>query len=152
MEQDQGMLGGVELVWLGHIDCADAYDLLRRAGAQLEMAGLVQPGYGEALVTREESYPTGLKLTAGGVAIHHADVEYARRAAIAVALPDKPVTFRAMDFSAEPIEVRAVMILVLTDREQQVPWLARLVERMQEPEWLDHIVASNSADDLAALI
>ena len=146
------MAGEVKLIHLGVVEAQDVADFLRKVGSRLEAAGVVKPGYGDALVAREEAYPTGLRLRAGGAALPHADAEYALRPAIAVAIPARPLRFRAMDFSADPVEVEVAVVLILTDSGQQVSWLARLVERMQAPDWLARIKATASAEELADVL
>lgn len=62
-------------------------------------AGFAKQGYDQALIERENQYPTGLHIPEVEVAIPHADVEWAIKPSLTIAILDHPVTFGSMDGS-----------------------------------------------------
>jgi PTS system galactitol-specific IIA component len=57
-------------------------------------AGYAKPGYYEAILEREEEYPTGLHTPEIKVAIPHADAEWANTPSLTIGLLEHPVIFK----------------------------------------------------------
>ena len=64
-------------------EAADRDQVLTAMAHQLDESGVTNAGFLEALLKREENYPTGLPIS-GGVAIPHTDPQYVTRDAVAV--------------------------------------------------------------------
>lgn len=113
--------------------------VLRTMAGALEARGYVRDSYPDAVVAREREYPTGLQTTVG-TAIPHADVEHVREPGIAVATLASPVGFTAMGTDDDPVDVRAVFMMAITDADAQVTVLGQLVEALQDDELLRRLV------------
>ncbi len=72
----------------------------------LHAAGHVRASYKEALLAREERFPTGLPTQVMAVAIPHTDVEHVERSFISVARLAEPVAFHEMGANAT-VDVQA---------------------------------------------
>ena len=59
-------------------------------------AGYAKLGYLEAILEREEKYPTGLHIPQIEVAIPHADAEWANVPSLTIGLLEHPVPFKPM--------------------------------------------------------
>ena len=76
--------------------------------------GIVKDTYKQAILEREQSFPTGLKTGGINVAIPHADICHVNEAAICVAVLKTPAPFRAMDEPDNDVPVSLVIMLALT--------------------------------------
>ena len=105
----------------------------------------VKESYTDAVLTREKSFPTGLRTLDVHVAIPHCDVGHCLQAGIAIGVLESPVEFTEMATLDQYVEVKIIFLLAITEPEQQVVWLARLVDLFQTPGFLlDLSKAENS--------
>lgn len=101
--------------------------------ARLVEAGHVGPGFTEAVLARERTYPTGLP-TAMGTAIPHTDPEHVIHPGLAVATLKWPVPFGEMGGGPRTVDVSLVVMLVLKDAHGQVLSLQQLMAHLQDVE------------------
>lgn len=113
----------------------------------------VSPGFLDAILARERTYPTGLPTEPYGVALPHADPEYVYKPQMAVMTLQDPVDFRVMGDPDLSVSVSLVVALALPEshKERQAPMLAHLLERMQDQRWLKQVVEARSASELMSL-
>ncbi len=128
--------------------------VIESLGALLIDRGFGKPTLVEAALEREQLYPTGLALDAGGVnaAIPHADREHVQEPAIAVAVLSHAVDFRQMDDPDADLPVRLVFLLALADAESQVQTLRVLGKALQNHELLSRLVAATTPESLISII
>lgn len=107
---------------------------------RLLQKGYVHPTYRDAVLTREQSFPTGLPTQPVGVAIPHADPEHCRIPALAVARLPHPVAWGLMGDETETVQISIVFLLALT-AEKQVEFLSQLAALFQTPETLAQMLA-----------
>ena len=74
-------------------------EIIKELGEHLFSKGYVKDTFTQAVLDREEAYPTGLQAPGGGVAIPHTDSEHVITSALSIATLDEPVDFHVM---AEP--------------------------------------------------
>lgn len=126
-------------------------DLLRQIAALAVDAGYAEPTFGQALVDREASFPTGLP-TPTPIAIPHTDVQHVRRPALAAALLEQPVEFGEMGGTPDKVvPTRLVIALLVTDPTAQVPLLGQVLQAAQTDAWPDWDGVT-TPDDLAAAV
>lgn len=111
--------------------------------------GVVKSTYKDAILKREEEYPTGLKCGAVNIAIPHADVEHVNQAAISVAVLKQPVDFYAMDEPDGTVPISMVIMLALTEAHGHLEMLQKVVGLIQNQDELRAIVESD--DDKAVI-
>lgn len=103
--------------------------------AQLFQANVdVTPGYTNALLRREQKFPTGLPTMPYGVAIPHADGQYVIRPGLAVCTLNTPISFQEMGNSNGIVSVRLVILIALPmaqqrDQAEVLQWLLSLIQR-----------------------
>ena len=85
--------------------------------------GIVKDTYKQAILEREQSFPTGLKTGGINVAIPHADICHVNEAAICVAVLKTPAPFRAMDEPDNDVPVSLVIMLALTEAHGHIEML-----------------------------
>jgi len=149
------MPGLTDLVLAEHVavnlSAGSSESIIRSLSALLEASGAVRSGYAEACVAREEEHPTGLPTPGMAVAIPHADPDLVERAAIAVAIPDRPVAFAQMGDPAVELQAGAVFLLALPDAQGQLSALRRVATFVQDPDRLQALVAAGTPDEVVAV-
>ena len=108
-------------------ECTDFASLARVVAARLEASGCVKASWREAVILREERFPTGLPLEPPA-AIPHADREHTLADAFVIARLAEPLAFGAMGNSdAGALQVRLAVFIVACDGMAQVEALERLL-------------------------
>lgn len=128
---------------------SDAEGVLRHVADLAIRAGHAEPSFGDALVTREHAYPTGLP-TAVPVAIPHADPGHVREAGFAIATLASPVSFGIMGTAEDRVDLDVVVVLLVTEAHAQVEVLASLVDLVQRDGWDATLRAARTPAELAA--
>lgn len=128
------------------VHCAN--DCIRLMGALFEKHGYVKPGYADAVVAREEEYPTGLPGKSINIAIPHTNNKLVNKPAIGVIVPLRPVTFQMMGTKEQPVQCELVMPLVVKDSKQQLDMLKKMMKIIQNGELLKNIRDSKSKDEI----
>ncbi|MEW6048874.1 MAG: PTS sugar transporter subunit IIA [Bacillota bacterium] len=123
-------------------------DVLQGMAGELECRGVVSKEYVSALLQREEQFPTGLPTEPVGVAIPHADAQFVRSPAIAVAKLRRPVLFRRMDLPSTEVAVSLVVMLAIHQAEWQVRLLEAVARVLQDPGLIGELASATSGDEL----
>ncbi|HEV8321567.1 MAG TPA: PTS sugar transporter subunit IIA [Myxococcota bacterium] len=134
------------------LEAGDAEAVIRALGERLTAAGLVRPGFVEAVLAREHVSPTGVPFAGRKAALPHADPEHVVSRGAAVATLRRPVEFRAMGDPATVLAVDVVVLLALPDVESAQVALVGLVERLQRTEFVDALCAAADAHSLYRLM
>ena len=114
--------------------------------------GIVKDTYKEAILEREQSFPTGLKTGGINVAIPHADICHVNQASICVAILKTPAPFRAMDEPDNDVPVSLVIMLALTEAHGHIEMLQRIVKLIQDQEEVRRIVEAGSPAQVSTII
>ena len=120
----------------GVVDAASALRLL--AGAAVEQ-GYAEPSFVEAVLAREEAFPTGLPLPLP-TAIPHADAAHVRRPGLAALVPRQPLAFGEMGRPDGTVEARLVLMLLVADPQEQVAVLGSVLRALQSPDLEDRLL------------
>ncbi len=80
------------------LDASSSEESIRKMSKFLREAGYVKASFEDAVLSREEMFPTGLPTPEIGVAIPHTDPEHVIYPTIAIAILKKPVEFKQMLF------------------------------------------------------
>ncbi|SEC40872.1 PTS system IIA component, Gat family [Nocardioides exalbidus] len=131
-------------------DVDDAGAAIRLLAERAVAEGVAHPSYVDAVLAREEEYPTGLPLPVPA-AIPHVGAEHVVRPALGALVPRAPITFGEMGSRDRTIEARLVLMLFVTDPQAQVPLLGRVIGVLRAPD-LDETLLTGLAgpDDLAS--
>lgn len=112
----------------------DRESVLRHLAGLLAREGFVDNAYGDKIVEREASYPTGLPFPDMTIALPHGDPAYARRSAVAIGRCLKPVPFHSMEDPDDEVEVEMVALLAVKDPDAHVAVLNNLMQLFTQPE------------------
>lgn len=132
-----------DLVLLNYT-AADRADLLRKMAAVLEAKGYVKPSYADAVIERENTYPTGLNTLGVKVAMPHTAPGHVNKAAIMVAILTDPVTFGEMGKSDGSVDARLVFMLAVTDPQGHLTALGKLMAIFSDGEKLTELYAAKN--------
>lgn len=111
---------------------------LRKMGEHAFENGFVKESYVDALLEREEEFPTGLEIPPEslGLAIPHADPEHVNEEIFILGVPEEPVEFRSMEDPDETVEAELVLLLVIKETEGYTQFLSSLTKLFQGEEFL----------------
>ncbi|CUH94679.1 hypothetical protein P22_0745 [Propionispora sp. 2/2-37] len=134
------------------LEASDQEDVLKQMAQTLYNAGYVLDSYGEAIIQRERSFPTGLPTGENGVAIPHTDVCHVKAPMIAVGTLKAPVEFKSMGGLEEVVPVKIIFMLAMKNSDNQVKLLSQLMQIIQDQELLEQLAAAQSVSDVITLL
>lgn len=129
------------------VAATDRTALLSAMADDLAAAGHVKESFKDALLAREERFPTGLPTQVMPVAIPHTDVEHVNRSFISVARLSAPVPFQEMGANARTVEVRLVCMLAIADKTSQLGTLQALIGMFSDQSVMERL--RDAPDDQA---
>ncbi len=108
-------------------ECATFAALAGAVATRLEASGCVRPSWRDAVIRREERFPTGLPLEPP-VAIPHADGEHTVKDGFVLTRLTEPLAFGAMGGAdATPLDVRLAVFIAAGAGTSQVEALEKLL-------------------------
>jgi PTS system galactitol-specific IIA component len=135
------------LCWLG--SAADWKEVLVHFADLAEKEGFAHPGFCEAIIQREEEYPTGLPMQIP-LAIPHAYPQFVIKPGVGIALLDPPVSFREMGGEEDQwLPVRLVVLMLATQEIAHNSDLSTIIRMFQNPQWYDHFSQAGTPEELA---
>lgn len=134
------------------MEAADRFEVLRRLGRLLFRNGYVKDTYPQAILDREEGFPTGLQTSLFGIALPHTETEHVNRPAIAIATLASPVIFQAMGSPEIEVPVTIVMMLAISDPMAVLPALRSVLFILQKPATLQALIQATSPADIKTLM
>lgn len=105
----------------------------------------VKKTFKEAVITREERFPTGLDTGNFGIAIPHTDGIHVNKPAIAIAILSKKVPFIQMGSFDEIVQVEVIFMLALNKAENQLEALQALIALIQDKETIRYLKNAKDA-------
>lgn len=107
-----------------------ANELLKELAEYAIENGYAKEGYAQALIKREEEYPTGIQAKQG-VAIPHADLQYTNKGTIIIAILENSAQFHEMG-THHAVQVEIVFLLLIQEIQHQVHVLESIVTLIQD--------------------
>lgn len=107
-------------------------DVLGQMADAMFQEGYVTDGFHDAVIKREETFPTGLPTGAINVAIPHTDPEYVKKAAVCLGVLEEPIEFHVMGMEGEKTNVSLLFMLAIKRKEEQLGLLQKLIEACQD--------------------
>jgi len=114
-------------------------DCIRKICAVMIENGYVGDDYADAVIERENDYPTGLPTEGVIIAIPHANKGTVHRPSIGAAILKSPVGFYNMVDPEELLMAEIVFVLANLDPEKQLQDLSKLMECFSDTELLKNI-------------
>lgn len=118
--------------------------IIKELAKKLYEEKYVKESYMEAVLKREEAYPTGIPTKPIGVAIPHTDIEHIIKPGIAVATLINPVTFNEMGAPENVVDVRVVFMLAVAEPHMQIQLLQGLMSIIQNKDIVLNLLEQNN--------
>lgn len=135
-------------VAIAQLEASTAEEVLSALADRAVAAGWAKESFTEALLKREQEFPTGLP-TEIPVALPHTDPEHVIHAGLGVATLKNPVEFGEMGGDGSTVAAQAVLLILVENPEKQVTVLGQLVNLIQRPGWFDQLSAATTDEEVA---
>lgn len=119
-------------------------DLLTRLGNALHAGGFVKDSFIDAIIRRENKYPTGLPTESLKIAIPHTDIEHVNKPCIAIAKLKHPVAFKLMGNNQTDVAVDMAFMLALNDAKGHLSILQKVIQLFSDKSVLAALKASDT--------
>lgn len=133
-------------------DCKanNSTELFAELKEKLEPGGYLNPTWEDAILTRENLYPTGMEFDAIKVAIPHVEPQHIAKPYIAIVKAAHPIEFRPMaDMVDHPVQAQLVVNLGLVDHDEaQVAVLQAMMGIFMDETACQKILAQTSAQGM----
>ncbi len=130
---------------------ASREELFETMGSWLCEHGYVRDSYRQAVLEREIQYPTGLRIPGHALAIPHTESEHIRKGGVVFVRPQSPLGFQEM-CSGEPVEAEMIFLLLVKNKQDQMPLLMTLMEHFNDQELMDRLARESRPETIARLL
>ncbi|MBP3891357.1 MAG: PTS sugar transporter subunit IIA [Solobacterium sp.] len=127
-------------------------EVLRSLASVFVEAGVAKESYPDAIVLREQNYPTALPATAFDIAVPHTFAEHVNEPAMGCAVLAHPVEFRQMGSPDITLHPQVLFMLAITDSQDQISTLKKIMGLIQDPETLKKVRDAKSVDEVYDLL
>lgn len=139
-----GSLLHEDLIFLDY-QAKDTVTLLTELATVLEKKGYVKSSYVQAILKREEEFPTGLNTPGVPLAMPHAAAEHVYKPAVLVARLQTSVQFKEMGNSGKDVQAQLIFMLAVTEPKAHLETLSKLMSIFSKEEKL--LAVYHSADE-----
>lgn len=108
----------------------------------------VHASFAQAVLHRENEFPTGLPTNPVGVAIPHTDIEHVISPAIAVSILANPVQFNEMGNPDNQVNIRIIFMLAVNNPQMQLDLLKRLISQISDANSLTSLLHAQSKPEV----
>jgi len=123
-------------------------ELFETLSNQLLNEGYVKSGYYNALITREQNFPTGIESKIN-LAIPHADPENVNKSTFVIVTLAEPINFASMVEPEKLLEIKLVILMVLDDGKDQIAFLKRIPDLAGDNEILSDVLNAEYEEQFA---
>lgn len=123
-------------------------DLFRKVIDSDKVRPFVKDSYFDAIVAREEEYPTGITGPFIDFAIPHTDPQHLVEPFVAVVRPRESVQFNPMGMAEEKAEAKLIVMLGIQKGGQQIEMLQKLMAFFMEESAIDSIFKTNEEEQI----
>lgn len=135
------------------LESQDTGQIIHALTDLLVQSGSAGPEFADDVLTREQTFPTGLPTQPVPVAIPHADPVHLIRSAVAIGVLKTPVQFGQMGTDGSTIlDAKIVFLLAIKEREKQVEMIQQLIALIQSPDLLLGLTRAKDANEALRLI
>ena len=108
----------------------------------------MKSGYYNALITREQNFPTGIESKIN-LAIPHADPENVNKSTFVIVTLAEPINFASMVEPEKLLEIKLVILMVLDDGKDQIAFLKRIPDLAGDNEILSDVLNAEYEEQFA---
>lgn len=138
----------IQLDW----QVTDREDFFQQMVTKLEKLGYVRPSFRQAILKREEKYPTALPTAPEAIAIPHSDIEHVITPFIAVTRLATAVEWHEMGNNDATHPVRYIFMLGFTHDDGHVKVLQLLLKNFMAPHYMERLNTATTETDFFAAV
>lgn len=127
-------------------------EVLKNVNESLVQRGKVKDSFYNAVLEREKQFPTGLEFPGYSIAIPHTDSVHVNTNSIVVVKPKNSITFRDMGTNSKDLEVKVLLLLLISKNEDQVTVLSGIIKQFADSECYQNILESTSKEEIYNVI
>jgi galactitol PTS system EIIA component len=135
-----------------NVDAKTSEDALRTMAQLFVDVGIAKPSYPDAIVKREDKYPTALPATAFDIAVPHTFAEHVNKPAMGICVLKEPVEFKQMGSPETTLYPQLLFMLAITDPKDQISLLRKIMKLIQNSEALNQIKAASTIDEVYSIV
>lgn len=109
-------------------------EFFAEAARVLKADSVVTEGFHNAILRREENFPTGLLTLSIPVAIPHTEYEFVNKESILFCNFEKPISFKRMDDPNETVSAELAIMLLIKDKNHHMESLVELMGLIQSDQ------------------
>ena len=125
---------------------------MEQLGETLIKEGYAKESYIQALITREQEFPTGLDVDGVGVAIPHTDVSHVIKPGIAIAVLEKPIDFIQMGSDDGHVQVEIIFMLAVVNPSEHLGQLQKILAVIQDTAVLNKLLNVKDTKEIIEVI
>ena len=137
---------------LDNINALNSEDAIKTMAELLLKKGFVEEPFIEAILEREQHYPSGLPMEGHKIAIPHTDATYVKKSALVFARLKDYVTFHVMGSPDETIKVRLISMFALREKKEIGDLLETLITMYQNNSLLDSIIKARNSNEIYTIL
>lgn len=137
---------------LTNLNCTTKYEFFDQISLFLKERGYVTDGFKEALIKREEKYPTGLRTEPYHVAIPHTDPENIIKPFIAMIRPTNQIEFLEMATDDKTVHAQLIFVLGLKRSDSQAPLLQKLIDMFMNKKVMDQLLLETEKVQILSIL
>lgn len=130
-------------------DLNDRDSVLNYISDEMIGRGFVKSSFKEAIINRENMYPTALPFEDFAVAIPHTDAIHVNQNQIMIAILNEGVNFTVMGSENESAQVKIVFMLAVNNYENYLTFLKNFITVFQEKGVLKELYNKKNEIDFA---
>lgn len=128
-------------------------DVLQEMADYLASMGMVKPTYGQAVIDRENIYPTGICTEPIAVAIPHCERDGVIKTAILVGqTKGGGVTFQRIDDTELMVDAKVVFMLAVDTNQGQLEVISKLMDVIQDEKVIEAIANADTCEKIREIM
>lgn len=133
------------------LDATSKEEVFEKLGSELIKNNIVKNTFVEALIDREDDYPTGLPLPIG-VAIPHTDGSHVINDQLIIATLSNPVKFVEMGAEDEDVDVQLIIMIVMKEGKKHLEMLQNIIATLQDEEIVEQVVDEKNRTEIRKIL
>lgn len=139
-------------IFLLDYEARDKNDVLNRMSDEFIQRKLVKESFKEAIIARENVFPTGMSVNGIGIAIPHTDIEQVYISQIGIARLKDEVIFNEMGNDENQVNIKLVFMLALQKPHEQITILQKLIFLFQNKEFISDICECKNTEEMLDIL
>ena len=137
---------------LPHYEAFRKEDIILELSKRMRKRNLVEADFQEAVMKREQKYPTGLLIGKHNITIPHTEPQYVKAPCIGIATLKNRVSFHRMDACDELVDVDVVLLLALGQAHTHMEMLSKIILMCQDEVFIEELMQAEQETDIEKIV